>query len=311
MTDATVIPWVEKYRPTRFEDIVMDETNRKFFTKVLETDYFPNMLFYGPPGTGKTTTIVNLISAYKSSRPERLCSSVIHLNASDDRGIDVIRNQIYQFATACGMFGDGPKFVILDEVDYMTKTAQQALKYLVQTCRKNVKFCLICNYITKIDETLRNEFVCIRFNQLPELGATAYLTRVAAAEQLSISTHEIEMIQERFQSDLRCMINFMQQSFSTAMHFSVLCDDVFEDLHMRFCSPLNFEVGNTTIHIRKMCAMYNIDPKSFIHRYFNYVIRTKPELITRTFLHIVSIIVHTPSIDITYFCTFLRKHFVI
>ena len=162
------IPWVEKYRPNHFDDIVLDPINRKLFKNILDKNYFPNLLFYGPPGTGKTTTIINLINEFQSIYYKINKNLVIHLNASDERGIDIIRNQIHQFVKTNNMFDTGLKFVILDEVDYMTKNAQQALKYLLQTCSQNVRFCLICNYISKIEESLQNEFICIRFNQLPK-----------------------------------------------------------------------------------------------------------------------------------------------
>jgi hypothetical protein len=80
---------------------------------------------------------------------------MIHLNASDERGIDIIRNQINQFVNSKTLFNKGMKFVILDEVDYMTKNAQQALRYLLQNYSSSVRFCLICNYISKIDEGLQ------------------------------------------------------------------------------------------------------------------------------------------------------------
>ena len=118
---APSIPWVEKYRPSNFQDIVLDPLNRELFQNCLDTNYFPNLLFYGPPGTGKTTTIINLINEYQSKYNRRSKCSVIHLNASDERGIDIIRNQIYQFVKAYNLFETGLKFVILDEVDYMTK----------------------------------------------------------------------------------------------------------------------------------------------------------------------------------------------
>ena len=149
------IPWVEKYRPKNFENIVIEETNLKIFKNMIENNYFPNFLFYGPPGTGKTTTIINLINLYQQKNDEVNKSLMIHLNASDERGIDIIRNQIYQFINSKPLFINGTKFIILDEVDYMTKSAQQALKYILKTTNKNVKFCLICNYISKIDETLQ------------------------------------------------------------------------------------------------------------------------------------------------------------
>ena len=160
------IPWTEKYRPDRFDNIVLDPNNKALFMNMIENKYFPNLLLYGPPGTGKTTTIINLINEYQVIKKKK--SQVIHLNASDERGIDIIRNQIYQFVKTKNLFETGYKFVVLDEVDYMTKNAQQALKYLLQTCGNNVKFFLICNYISKIELSLQHEFVCIRFNQLPK-----------------------------------------------------------------------------------------------------------------------------------------------
>ena len=140
--------------------------NRKIFEKILEKRKFPHMLFYGPPGAGKTTSADNLIRKYQSLYSRVNKENIIHLNASDERGIEVIRTQIQQFVKSNNMFETGYKFVVLDEVDYMTKNAQQALKNLLQSCLNNVRFCLICNYICKIDDSLKNEFICIRFNQL-------------------------------------------------------------------------------------------------------------------------------------------------
>ena len=143
-------PWIEKYRPNKFNDIVLDPLNRKLLENIVSQNNFPNLLFYGPPGTGKTTTIINLINKYQEVYNQKRKGLKIHLNASDDRGIDIIRNQINQFVNTKTLFGNGMKFVILDEVDYMTKNAQQALRYLIQQYSTNIRFCLICNYISKI-----------------------------------------------------------------------------------------------------------------------------------------------------------------
>ena len=225
MTQRTSIPWIEKYRPDEFDNIVLDPTNRIFFKNILHKKYFPNLLFYGPPGTGKTTTILNLISEFQKTTVSSITSlypptrdnisgkhkeNVIHLNASDERGIDIIRNQIHQFVKSNHLFEPGLKFVVLDEVDYMTKNAQQALKTLLQTCRLNVRFCLICNYISKIDESLQNEFVCVRFNQLPKTEIYRFIQNIAEKEHIHITTDEIETIQTNYNSDIRSMINFIQ-----------------------------------------------------------------------------------------------------
>ena len=130
---TTFCPFVEKHRPTKFEDIVLEPLNKKILSNIIEKSFFPNLLFYGPPGTGKTTTIINLINAYNEKLGITGKGLTIHLNASDERGIDIIRNQIHSFVKSMNLFETGFKFVILDEVDYMTKNAQQALKYLLQT----------------------------------------------------------------------------------------------------------------------------------------------------------------------------------
>ena len=122
------VPWVEKYRPRKFDDIVLEKNNKTILNNILNGASFPNLLFYGPPGTGKTTTIINLIDKYQEANNQKRKGLKIHLNASDDRGIDIIRNQINQFVNTKTLFGKGVKFVILDEVDYMTKNAQQALR---------------------------------------------------------------------------------------------------------------------------------------------------------------------------------------
>jgi len=123
------VPLVEFYRPTNFENIVLDPLNRQILQNIIGTGYFPNLLFYGPPGTGKTTTIINLINAYQEKLNIKNKDLIIHLNASDERGIDIIRNQINSFVNSKPLFHSGMKFVILDEVDYMTKNAQQSIPY--------------------------------------------------------------------------------------------------------------------------------------------------------------------------------------
>ena len=181
------IPFVEKYRPTVFEDIVLDPLNKQILQNIIETSYFPNLLFYGPPGTGKTTTIINLINAYQEKVNVKNKDLIIHLNASDERGIDIIRNQINFFVNSKPLFNNGMKFVILDEVDYMTKNAQQALRYLLQNYTSNVRFCLICNYISKIDEGLQNEFIRLRFNQLPKDEIIKFLNNISISEKLNLN----------------------------------------------------------------------------------------------------------------------------
>lgn len=300
------IPWVEKYRPTNFDNIVLDPANRTLFTNIIANEYFPNVLFYGPPGTGKTTTIINLIREFQLKCNQRQQGTVLHLNASDERGIDIIRNQIQQFVKSNNMFESGLKYVILDEVDYMTKNAQQALKYLIQSSRYNVRFCLICNYISKIDASLKNEFICIRFNQLPKQEIYRFIKSVASNENIQLSDDVIASIQEMYNSDIRSMVNFIQlnQKMENWTN-SIISTVTWETLHTLF---IRNDFTKTLTFIQETSVKYNIDKKALIKKYFNYVIRNHARYVTPQFLDTVEVVLHTTDMGITNVLLYLCHH---
>tara|TARA_B110000967_G_C18763824_1_gene499304 strand:- start:51 stop:1004 length:954 start_codon:yes stop_codon:yes gene_type:complete len=291
------IPWVEKYRPTKFENIVLDKLNRQIFTNILENEYFPNLLFYGPPGTGKTTTIINLINEYNKKYTTNSKGSVIHLNASDERGIDIIRNQILQFVRTNNFFENCTKFVILDEVDYMTKNAQQALKYLLQSSNYNVRFCLICNYISKIDESLKKEFICIRFNQLPKKDTSVFIKDICKNENLNMNDTQINKLLEVYNSDIRSMINFIQLNQNTLQtNDCILSNEVWDKLHIMI---INNDILNNIINfIHEISVKYNIDKKTIIKKYMNYIIRLCPAYINNEFFVLCETILHINEANI-------------
>ena len=312
MKKANGIPWCEKYRPRSFDDIILEENNRQIFDNILKKDRFPHLLFYGPPGAGKTTSAENLINTYQALHHKRNKETIIHLNASDERGIEVIRNQIHQFVKCNNMFETGYKFVILDEVDYMTKTAQQALKNLLQNCNDNVRFCLICNYICKIDESLKNEFICIRFNQLPEKEIVSFVRNIANHENLDISDETISNIQKMFQSDVRSMVNFLQlhQNDNTwGLH--VINDVIWDELFSLFLSSLDDNkivqwIMNITHHSG------NMDIKTCIRKFFHFVITKHPEIVNCEVLNIAETLLHPVDPNeymLPYFVSQLRREF--
>uniref|UniRef100_A0A6C0HH87 AAA+ ATPase domain-containing protein n=1 Tax=viral metagenome TaxID=1070528 RepID=A0A6C0HH87_9ZZZZ len=309
----TTIPWVEKYRPTHFDDIVLDPMNRQLFRNILENGYFPNLMFYGPPGTGKTTTIINLINEYQQKYYGKSKGTVIHLNASDERGIDIIRNQINQFVKSKNLFEIGFKFVILDEVDYMTKTAQQALKTLLQTCTNNVRFCLICNYISKIDETLQHEFICIRFNQLPKKEIDQFIQNIAKSENLEISSHVIDAIQNMYQSDIRSMINFLQLNQNlTEWTSSIIHSGVWSKMHDILQSD-GSSISNISDYIHQISIQYNMDKRQIIQSYFYHIIRNCSPIVSTQFLDIMEACLHNYDVPIEnlteYFYYKLRTYY--
>lgn len=291
------VPWIEKYRPTTFQDIVLDPINRKIFSNILNKQYFPNLLFYGPPGTGKTTTIINLINEYQTKYEKKTSENIIHLNASDERGIDIIRNQIQLFVKSKNFFNKGIKFVILDEVDYMTKNAQQALKYLIQSSGSNIRYCLICNYISKIEEHLRNEFICIRFNQLPRKDIYTFLKNISESEKLSLDDQIINVIQEQYKSDIRSMINFIQLNQHTnILPEDIVSNQIWEHIHSMLIKK---ELVACKQYIYDVSVQYNLDKKSILIRYFNYVIQDKPELVHSDLLEHIENIVHHQTNNIS------------
>jgi replication factor C subunit 3/5 len=295
ITTMSSIPWTEAYRPTNFDDIVLDPLNKQILTNIVDTGYFPNLLFYGPPGTGKTTTIINLVNAYQARYNQQHKGLMIHLNASDERGIDIIRNQINQFVNSKTLFNEGMKFVILDEVDYMTKNAQQALRYLLQNYSSNVRFCLICNYISRIDDGLQNEFLRLRFNQLPENEINTFLLNIVKAEKLDLNVNSLTLIQRLYNSDIRSMINFIQSNQNIKeIELNVISDPVWQDLYNQFATTPapHTEVDNIVKYLNNISIKYNIDKKNIIKDFLNYIIRNKPTIITQHFLNFVENIMH-------------------
>ena len=299
-------PWVEKYRPDTFQDIVLDPLNKKILENIIKSEHFPNLLFYGPPGTGKTTSIINLIKSYQEHSNNQ--NLMIHLNASDERGIDIIRNQINSFVNSKSLFNNGMKFVILDEVDYMTKNAQIALRYLLQNYKSNVRFCLICNYISRIDEALQNEFVRLRFNQLPENKIINFLNIINEKEKLQYSSETIYLIQKLFNSDIRSMINYMQSNEQIIYNKKIIQDKLWDKLSIDIKTN---SLNENLKFISLMSNEYNIDKKNIIKNYLNYIIRNKKSIVTNDFLCFVENIMHIPDLNIDYMIslTILKLNF--
>jgi replication factor C subunit 3/5 len=275
-------PWVEKYRPSTLENVVLSDINKRIIDNIIEDNYFPNLLLYGPPGTGKTTTIINLLNAYQKRHNQENKELIIHLNASDDRGIDIIRNQIQQFISTKNMFNKGLKFVVLDEVDYMTKAAQQALRHLMQTYKLNIRFCLICNYISKIDENLQNEFLRLRFNELPKDDVIKFLKNIIDNEKLDISLEKIQQIQDFYRSDIRSMINFIQSNQS---NINIVTSNVWNKL------LIIKEKKEIIKYIHDISISYDIEIKNVIKDFLNFLIINK--ISTSEFLDFVENIIHS------------------
>ena len=218
---------------------------------------------------------------------------MIHLNASDERGIDIIRNQISQFVNSKCLFNKGLKFVILDEVDYMTKNAQQALKYLLQKYPENVRFCLICNYISRIDESLQNEFMRCRFNKLPNDKVFNFINKIIKNENMNIHSDVVKKIILNFKNDLRSIINYLQCNQNNVDNFKLI-DNIFWEKLTKILKEKSFIEINE--YLQKISLEYHYEQKMLLKEYINYLI-TKKIILSNKFFLFVENAYHNLDID--------------
>ena len=264
------LPWVEKYRPSSVDKIILSKENTKTIKTILDENYIPNMLLYGPPGTGKTTTVIQIIKEYQEKHAELKQGLMIHLNASDERGVEVIRSQINAFVTSKTFYGKGLKFVVLDEVDYMTKNAQQALTYVLQEHSAQVRFFLICNYISKIDETLQSYFMKMNFNHLPHQKMVDFLMHIAQLEALELTETQAQNVCRLYNSDVRSMINYLQLNKEGNKSKDILSTDVWDELYRQIQQGDNINV--IMARVEQISHSYNTDTVTLMKDFLNYAV---------------------------------------
>ena len=214
VSDKNNIPWVEKHRPRKLDDIVQQNEVIKVLKNTIKTGDLPHMLFFGPPGTGKTSTILAL--AMQLFGPNIIHDRVIELNASDDRGISTVRNKIITFAKIAVGSKDKKypcpdfKLVILDEADAMTPEAQAALRKVMETNSGITRFCFICNFINQIIDPISSRCMKFRFKPINDDAILEKLKLIATAEEMKIDDECIKTITKISRGDVRRSIMTLQ-----------------------------------------------------------------------------------------------------
>jgi len=201
------LPWVEKYRPKNIEEIISHTQNIDTIKKLLENESLPHLLFHGSPGTGKTSMILAIA---KKIYGKNMRLMVMKLDASDDRGINSVREDIKGFAEKTNMFQKGIKLIILDEVDAMTFDAQFALRRIIEIYSLSVRFCLICNYENKIIPAIRSRCANFRFSNIDNKNISIKLEQIIQSEKLICETGVSDTIAKISKGDLRKAINLLQ-----------------------------------------------------------------------------------------------------
>uniref|UniRef100_A0A7S3FAF0 AAA+ ATPase domain-containing protein n=1 Tax=Prasinoderma singulare TaxID=676789 RepID=A0A7S3FAF0_9VIRI len=200
-------PWVEKYRPKTLGDVAAHQDIIETIQRLTAEDRLPHLMLYGPPGTGKTSTILAVARQLYGSSYQNM---TLELNASDDRKIDVVRNQIQDFASTKRIFSKGFKLIILDEADAMSKDAQFALRRGIEKYTRNTRFCLICNQVSRIIPALQSRCTRFRFAPLPSALVRERLTEICAAEGAEHDEGGIAAVEKVSGGDMRKALNVLQ-----------------------------------------------------------------------------------------------------
>ncbi len=270
------IMWTEKYRPRRLDDIVNQKSIITALKRFIAEKNVPHMLFAGPAGVGKTATA--LAFAYELYG-ENWRQNTLELNASDERGINVVRERIKEYFAKTLPIGEAPfRLVILDESDAMTADAQTALRRIMEIYARNVRFILTCNYSYKIIEPIQSRTVIFRFNPLKKEDVIGRLKFIAENEGVSVSEDAYEAIWDLCGGDLRKAINILQ---SAAALGNVTSDTVYrvagvarpKEIRLMLEKALKGDFNGARTDLYKLMFTYGLSGIDIVSQMYREIMR--------------------------------------
>ena len=257
--------WVEKYRPTNLDEITAQTIIINALKNVLITKKIPHLLFYGPSGSGKTSTILAL--ARELFKTDISTNRIIELNASDERGINIIRDKIKKYSKQIMNTNNNLppwKLIILDEADTMTPDSQFALRRIMEQYSKITRFCIICNYHTKIIDPIISRCAIFHFKPISEENILNKLQIICTKENINYNYEILTKIIELSRGDLRKAINFLQKCYS---NYNILNIDLLKEI--------SGIISNNTFN--KLINNIYIDGYSLVNQillFHNYIINS-------------------------------------
>jgi replication factor C subunit 3/5 len=307
-TDTT--PWIEKYRPQTLDGIISHNHIIGVLKKFISNNKLPHMLFYGPPGTGKTSVIT---SCAKELYGEDYNMMVVEINASEERGIEIVRNRITRFASLKSFCKNNNlfKLIILDEADAMTLDAQASLRKVIEKYTYNVRFCLVCNYIKKINSAIQSRCVCIRFAPINDGDIKNKLTTIISNENINIDDSGVNKIIKRSKGDMRKILNILQSAHMAYSNLTIneeIIDDFLgfpnkSDIKTIFDSLIKNNFNDNFNLIKKLKNDNGYSLNDIVHEIHEYVVDnlstfSKPEKILESLQNLEHNLTSTTSDDL-------------